>query len=396
MSCGVLNAGYSYLFGFLMIVIGYQFYKNRDVSLNFLQKPEIWILLSFGITYVLFDELTGTNLQNYLLLPVMAYIIGWTCNDLSENPSDGIKNCVVALTLGFGTNVVLNYFANIGHTRYQLVEFWTGQVRAATGSGFLNTFIVSLVLYTIIYEKRIWLKIILSVLTVFSLLYMFMLGTRTQFIVLFVVLIVGVLVYMYQKHKMLGVFKSLMIFTICTAVILCMYIFNVFHLADFINSSNIANRYYDKVGLSHSNQGRIEAFIEGVQGLFLYPFGGLHSESYRHNMWLDIGRVSGLIPFIIMIVFSCITFNHMLKMFKNRNSDSAMRFLILCLYIGVMINFFVEPIMEGLLNFFLGFCVVNGMIDCYYYKNISPYVSQRTLITTENKTFMRDDKIEND
>ena len=40
--------------------------------------------------------------------------------------------------------------------------------------------------------------------------------------------------------------------------------------------------------------------------------------------------------------------------------------MILCVYIGIQINFFVEPILEGLLDFFLVFTLINGMIECYY------------------------------
>ena len=38
-------------------------------------------------------------------------------------------------------------------------------------------------------------------------------------------------------------------------------------------------------------------------------------------------------------------------------------YLLFFLYIGAYANFFVEPIWEGQLNFFLAMCVIDGMVN---------------------------------
>ena len=84
-------------------------------------------------------------------------------------------------------------------------------------------------------------------------------------------------------------------------------------------------------------------------------------------MWLDIGRVSGIIPFAVMIAYSIKTFIHAYRLFKYTMLDTGLRYMIILIYIGVSLNFFVEPVLEGLISFFLVFTLVNGMTDCFYY-----------------------------
>lgn len=372
-SSGIFNAGISYILAFMAITVGYQLFKKRDISLNFLQKPEFWMLLVFGIMYVIFDELTITNIINYVLLIILAYIVGWSCIDSSDNPLETIQNCILSISGGIGIHIVLNYLTNIGNNRYALTDFWTGSYRAATGSGFLNTFLIILILHTLIFEKRLWVKLIMLILTAVSILYMFMLGTRTQFIILFAVLLVGVSLYKYETDGVRGLAKSSAIAIACIVLFTAAYYINIFGFGDFVKSSNIAARYYDDVGLSHSNSDRFEAFYSGMRDLFLYPLGGLKNEPFRHNLWLDIGRVSGIFPFVLMLAYSIITVYHMFKIFADKDFPQHIRYMLFCVYLGIMINLSVEPVLEGMLDFFLLFCVIGSMTDCIYYKLAAPY-----------------------
>ena len=67
-----------------------------------------------------------------------------------------------------------------------------------------------------------------------------------------------------------------------------------------------------------------------------------------------------------MIAYSIVTLAHVISIFFDRTNKARIRYLLLSVYLGVMINFFVEPILEGLLDFFLIFCFINGMVECYY------------------------------
>ena len=99
-----------------------------------------------------------------------------------------------------------------------------------------------------------------------------------------------------------------------------------------------------------------------------HPFGGLESTAYFHNMWLDIGRVAGILPFLVMVAYSVVTDFRAIKIIHNKEIDIRLRYLILCVYLGFQINFFTEPVLEGLFEFFLNFMAINGMVEAYYYR----------------------------
>ena len=125
-------------------------------------------------------------------------------------------------------------------------------------------------------------------------------------------------------------------------------------------------RYQAGSGLQSADNYRTSSLTRGLVNLIDYPLGGLKHNEYYHNFWLDIGRIAGILPFVCMVVYTAVINTHALRIIKGKNIAEPFRYMILCVYIGIQINFFVEPILEGLLDFFLVFTLINGMIECYY------------------------------
>lgn len=366
--CGVLSWGYAYFFAFGVISIGTPVVEQRKITFNSLLHPEFWILALFGLSYVLFDRLSIDNLINYFALPLLAYIVGWSSVDGKKDNSGRTRNAVLAIALGFCLYAALNYFANLGHKRYQLIDFWSGQFRAATGSGFLNTMILSIILYSLLLEKRKWVQAILIIGTVISGLYMFMLGTRTQMYICIIVFVLTLLMYNYEKNRQLWLLRSLGVLAAIAAILLLLYSLNFLGVRDTVDYSNLIARFQEGTGIHHSNSERTKQFLEGIYSIVAHPFGGQRKTFYYHNMWLDIGRISGIVPLVFALIYSIRTFLNMLKIFRDKSNDMGLRYLLVSVYTGVILNFFVEPVLEGLLNFFLAFCMINGIVDCYYYR----------------------------
>lgn len=390
--CGVLSWGYAYVFAFAAIMIGAPIVEQRKITFNFLLHPEFWILGLFGLSYVLFDELNAQNLTYYFALPLMAYMVGWSSQDGRKDGCEQAKNALLAITLGFCLYAALNYFANLGHNRYQLIDFWSGQFRAATGSGFLNTLILSIILYSMLLEKRRLIQTMLIIGTIISTLYMFMLGTRTQMFICGIVLVLMLLVYMNEKHTQLWGLRTLGVLAAIAAALLLLYFLNFLGVRDTVDNSNLMARYQEGMGIHHSNSERIEQFFAGLSSLVKYPFGGQRETLYYHNMWLDIGRISGIVPLCFSLLYSIRTFLNMWKIFRDKNNDTGLRYLLISVYTGVVFNFFVEPVMEGMLNFFLAFCAINGIADCYLYRrqneNSAEKPAPRAMIITRQKNWM--------
>ena len=252
---------------------------------------------------------------------------------------------------------------NIGNNRYRLIDFWTGTYRAATGSGALNTMLISVVPYVVKFEKRRKIKILFLALLFATIQYMFMLGTRTQFAILLLIVILAALQFTYREQGIAGVLKCIGIMAAISLIVFLFYHFNVFSIRNYILSTNLAARYERRASLENSDSFRFQSFWIGLRELIQYPMGGRASQIYRHNMWLDVGRVSGIIPVGLLLVYSIKNFVNVAMIWKNKEVSLSLRYLLLFLYIGAYVNCFVEPIWEGALNFFLALCVVDGMVS---------------------------------
>ena len=90
---------------------------------------------------------------------------------------------------------------------------------------------------------------------------------------------------------------------------------------------------------------------------------------YFHNMWLDISRVAGIIPMVLMLLYNGITLQHTVQLFRNKQIDIATRYVAISVYIGCLMNFCVEPVLDGLVSFFLSFCIINGITDSMNFHN---------------------------
>lgn len=360
---GAVSIGYIYPLAFMCIVVIRQALKYRILKVDFVNSASFIFLVLFSLSYVLIGERTFGAFTHFTIILIMAYIIGWTSVRMSENADEDIKNYIISIIIGFGIYVTLNFMINGGNNRYTLIDFWSRELRVATGSGMLNTLIMSSLFYIIKLEKRIWLKILLAALAVISLMYMFLLGSRTQFIIALICLFICMLLHSMETNSVNNFVKNIVIIIALLLVIFLIYYFNLFGAKDFVLSSNLLNRMNDARSISNADEFRFESFFMGLSDLFMYPFGGRKSQIYRHNMWLDVGRISGIFPFIFLVAYTVITAISAYKIFKNKSIKIETRYLILSVYIGVNINCFFEPVIEGFANFFFTFCIINGMTD---------------------------------
>lgn len=369
MVCGVLNWGYSYVLGFVLIAVCYPALKRKNMPVNFAVMPSFWVLFAFGLTYVLFGGISFDYIQNIFILPLIAYMIGWCSFEQGGRDASAAVNSILGITLGFSLHAALNYLANIGTTnRGLLIDYWSGTYWSATGSGFLNTMSFSLLFYLFVLEKRRWVKILFGSLTLVCLLYMLMLGNRTQLLVLLIVPVTAGALYLLERGRWDRLAKIFADTCLLLLLVLVCYHFNVFGLSDTVAKSNLAVRFTEGTQMDQSNSERIALFAAGLRNLYQHPLGGQKAQTYFHNMWLDVSRIAGLIPLGLMLLYNGVTVRHASCLFRDKQIAAGARYLIISVYIGCFINCFFEPVLEGLISFYLSFCMINGITDSMYFR----------------------------
>lgn len=107
--------------------------------------------------------------------------------------------------------------------------------------------------------------------------------------------------------------------------------------------------------------GRGEHWSESIGFVFTKPFGwDAHVYGYSHNLWLDVARVSGIFPLLILLVFSVKVFSYYKKLF--RSELETIRCFVLSSVFCITIQASIEPLIEcSQMSFFL-FCMMIGVL----------------------------------
>jgi len=106
--------------------------------------------------------------------------------------------------------------------------------------------------------------------------------------------------------------------------------------------------YYSERNEDLSTMGtRTERWTTALGYLFTCPFGWASNGQtyYVHNMWLDVARISGIIPFILLAYIAYDSFRKAFSLV--RKYESSLAYMILGLNVCFFASCFVEPIYGG-------------------------------------------------
>lgn len=177
---------------------------------------------------------------------------------------------------------------------------------------------------------------------------------RTGLIVGITSLIVT-LAYYYREKR----------FKIILAIFLCATLFFILLKTGVINQDIIdayANRNNDDL---LTGGGRLDRWEEVPERLIFSPFGWAekngHTVYYIHNMWLDIAKVTGIIPCLLLIISTIKSIKSIIQLTSIRQNIIVATFV--ALNVCFFLSCFVEPVYGGL-HLFL-YVMVWGMQNQY-------------------------------
>lgn len=101
-----------------------------------------------------------------------------------------------------------------------------------------------------------------------------------------------------------------------------------------------------------------DAFVR----MFRYPMGWINEHApynYVHNLWLDVARMGGIIPFVFLLIPTITSLSNTFRLFKRKSSNLSV--VIISLYSCMFVAAFMEPVIEGCIFFFLLFCWLWGI-----------------------------------
>lgn len=356
-----------FLVGYLLIV---PIYINKKLLKQNLDKDFVLLLLLaviYGLFYAL-DPVDGIQLIFiYSLFPPTFYLLG----KLMVKPNNPDNYIFYLLFLSFALysmpaviSVYLN-FAEGGFAQVQrsIPYIWTGEPLSATGMGAFLTLNMCIPAILIAGRKsvRLWLGLFMIVLFILSLICAIRLGSRTQ---LSVFLITSIVATIYVLRRQTTKENVVLLFFLAVIVVFVLNKVSFDLSADWLSA--FADRMDSRGSDVASGGGRVERWEKSLRNLFTKPLGwDLREFGYAHNLWLDVLRAAGIIPFTILLIYTVRSFIQIRKISRNTN-NLFIKSLIFIYGLAFLLIFMVEPIFEGIFSLFVLFCFYKGVINKYY------------------------------
>ncbi len=323
----------------------------------------LWLSLTFFVYYItiLLNGVANFNfysVSRWFLCPVCGYICGLVLTDGREKRA---KTVLTVIATGNFIHGVLNLSISLlqltANARY-VNDIWTGNISSATLQSIYFTMAIGFSV-GLLYGKKFINKMLGVLVIAVALSNALLTSTRTPLVMIAIILVAALLI-----NKKISVLKRIGVIAVAGIIAIVIYNNDIFNVKTIFEQSNLADRLTaDKFEEGFfSSIGRTERAMSVWESLIDHPFGNPEL-TYAHNLWLDVARLAGIIPFVMLIIYSVSTISTLVKFNRYTDCDEGTKKLFNLVYITVLVNFLTEPILEGVPFIFAAFCVLNGAVN---------------------------------
>lgn len=339
----------------LILFIDNKFKFNVNNWFNFI------ILCLFAISFCIFSFKIDAFYSLMGFCVPMAYYIGSNVKDASEI---NIKTIIYILAFGMATHVVLNFGLDFVVEGIEMFsshvhrDIWTLSKIKATVTSVYYTFIIGSIYYLFAYEKNRKNKAVGISLLLILIVYDIGLGRRTPLflalISIFVSIFLSLIVF---KKKVSKKFIIIVMSIIAIALLFALLVqFNVFGIQDKTKHLLLIDKFL-WLGLDAE---RLEILISALKVAPTHLWGGQEISGVVgvevHDLWMDVFDRSGIVTYLLLIVFSIRTGILFTKYARNKNISNELKILVLTLFVCIVVQLFLEPIISGSSLFLM--CVI--------------------------------------
>lgn len=359
---GIFGNYYIFFLLSIFLIVCY-ILKNKKILIP--KSSSFALLTVFELLYLFFSLLYNTFEISIFLFPILFYYDGFLLIEMSNNAckkKEYIFTIIKSIIFGLFIHGMLNYFNNLNSVNRNVIDYWTNTPLSATLQAMLVVLYNSLLFYYLFYERKITKKILYLVGFVFSLLYLFLIATRTGIIIILVTLVINVIYSLHLSGKL--TMKKLFFIIIIVLILIFSYNKDIFNIKSMYEKSNLYYRINDNTVRSsddHRFYYQINTLNKIFESFIFKP--DIKEYAYAHNMWLDIGKNTGILPFLFLFAFSVVSIVQVLKYTKYLKNKNGLKIAFVSMIFALNVNFFVEPIVP----LFLGvYCFIIGMTEANY------------------------------
>lgn len=302
----------------------------------------------------------------YLLSPFQYFLVGYLMLEYLNSDIEKIFFSYGISSSLFGSLSIFKTILDYGslakadpfYARRGAFSLW-GEYIVATG---MNSYLAAgtTFLPLFIFFKKTWNNLLYLFIGIISLVSVLALGNRMGIVIALISLVIVSAIKIYSIKK-IKIRTLIFLFSIP-------FILFVLFQYDFLSiKSNLENSlaFERLIQLSFFDNSRFEAWMTTFFGLFSHPFGGKRivlKLNYAHNLWLDVALISGIIPFLLLIIFTFFVLNDLFY-FYRKYSNLQGKLLVILVMFSFLISFMVEPVLQGNANYFMLFLFLTGVLS---------------------------------
>ena len=135
-------------------------------------------------------------------------------------------------------------------------------------------------------------------------------------------------------------------------------VYYLYHMGG--DAVEILDAYSERSSITEGGD-RTWRWLDALGRLFTNPFGWSNDNTYTyvHNMWLDIARVSGIVPFLVYTIATFKIINTNIRLFKKKNNELSL--LLITLFTSVFLSYMIEPVIEANIFYLMIFSWIWGV-----------------------------------
>lgn len=369
------------IFYFLIILFCMNFFSKGSlicfvfciyglIRYNVKIKFDFFTIIAFLLTIVA----CSTSLIYYGILEFIKctvyffiYLIGYNSFINSKEKDAFIKKSIFSVFLGYSLFIIMTFFYNFNNEILKgdrtIINIWTGESIAVTLIGLVSSVVIGYSFYAIFIQKKLFIKIYSVLALILACVININTATRTPFILMFINFIIIGLIYLFNTKKIIN-FKFIILIVTVLSFFLIAFSNDLFGLKTYIMESSLFKRLSDE-GLSTS---RIEIFKIHLKEFKLSIYGGNYISNttgfLAHNFIQQGHDLYGLMATIVLIMMLICFFINIMKILKNKEKEKI-DYLIISMYISMIIQMFLEPVLTGYPCYFFCMLFIHGMTNAY-------------------------------
>lgn len=374
----------SFIFLGSLNLINRYYYCIYIAALLFLVSPRRKICFNFtfvtliclSLSILIFDPSSQTMITS-MIKPFtypLCYLMGLCMFTYGNQQSNDLLKeekrtsaIVLVIAAGVMLHFILNMFTNWGITTRHVIDFWTKNEMSATGQATLACIMIA-VAAAFIFSKVGKAKKIIAIVSLLTILsYNLILAGRTIFVLMLIVLGFAFLYNLYENKISWESVSLIIVVVVVVILLLTLYNNNVFGVKDTFEASNFYDRFLGGDNTQDlDDDSRFHNKLYYVEHFFDSMLGGGHIRAEfghsAHDLYLDTYDESGIFALLSVVIYIFASIGRAAQCALNKNISFKTRLLILCVYLVVNIQFWLEPIMRGVPWLFAAYCLIDGAV----------------------------------